>query len=185
MKKEKSLEIINKEIARWEAIKDVVERLEKGKTYRIKFHYTERLLKVPGDWKTAYWKDGESVFIGTVKEFNKASINFEVLTVQDVEESGFRYKLRSHAGTLKSYHRALTDLERRAAERPASEQTLTSQEKKDKDRYIRNIKKPFHCSVNLEAFLEWEEWEPNPIEVPLMVNYEFISEKMKKLLFGV
>jgi hypothetical protein len=178
MKKEKSLEIIDAEIARWVRMKEIINAFEKGKMYKILFKYTERYEKIPGDWKSIVWIPRESVFIGTLKEYNKASINFEVLTIKDVEKSDFRYKLSTHANMLATYRRQLKDLENIKPE-------LSEQQKKDKKRYLKNINKKFHCSIALDSFLSWDEWVPNVTEAPLMVNHEFISEGMRKKLFGV
>ena len=90
MKKEKSLEIVEKEIERWVRIKDIINAFEKGKMYKIKFAYVESKLTIPGDYKSRVWIPRESVFIGTLKTYNKLSINFEILAVQDVEGSEFR-----------------------------------------------------------------------------------------------
>ena len=183
MKKEASLEIINKEIVRWERIRDLVTTLEKGKMYKIVFNYTERKETIPGDWKSAIWIPRESVFIGTLKEYNKQSINMEVHSIDDVEKSEFRYKIAEHARGITSYRRQLKELEGNYALPGVT--TMSDQDAKDKKRYIKNLNKKFHCSIKLDAFKSWEEWEPNVLEAPLMINNDFISEKMKQLLFGV
>ena len=144
MKKEASLKIINEEIARWERIKDLVTTLEKGKMYKIIFKFFEL-----DNRKNNSWVERESVFIGTLKEFNKASINMEVHSIKDVNKSGIAHEINSH-----------------------------------KLLFNKNINKKFHCSIKLDDFKSWEEWVPNSTEAPLMVNYDFISEKMRNELFG-
>lgn len=183
MKKEDSVKIIEKEIARWERMKEVVNGFEKGKIYKIIFQYEELTHRDPMNWKNHVWTRRESVFIGTLKEYNKASINFEILTVRDVDGSEFRYKISSEDRRLDYYRKQMKVIDDRYA-LPGSTK-MTDQDKKDKKRLAKNLNKKFHCSVKLDDFIKWEEWDNDLTQAPLMVNYQYVSEKMRKLLFGV
>lgn len=165
MKREQSLKIMDAEIAKWQRFKDIINFFEKGIKYKIRIRYYE------WDDKNKKRLEKEHMFIGMLREFNKSSINFEVLTVEKVDRTSFQYKLSNHNRDLENARNLL------AGETPKWGQT--------EEWAKRIVKKPFSCSVKLEDFLEWDVWEFDPVEGPLLINNEFVSEKMKKELFGV
>ena len=104
--------------------------------------------------------------IAKVKSFNKQSVRLQVFAASLME---------SLKGDLADMHKKLI-----LKDHPAQEYwALTSAERKEllKDIEIPNLETTFDYG----CFTDWSEFEP--IEVPLVVSYEYISPKFKRDYF--